>query len=182
MNGNDEFERLPLFPSSDRMRGQRQGGGNPFRRATRWVKNVGHDFRVFVDKGSVINLAVGIVIGEAFSAVVVSFVGDIVTPVMGLLISSKLSEAFLVIKRGPNHPYNTRDEARNDGAVTWNYGNFIQLSINFFIISLCLFVVIRFVQSMHRKKIESRAAKECPRCYSELDGRATRCAHCSADL
>jgi len=153
-----------------------------FKETAEWIKNVGRDFKAFIDKGSVVSLAVGIVIGEAFSAVVTSFVSDMVTPVLGLFITSKLSETFLVIREGPNYPYKTRDEARKDGAITWNYGNTLQLAINFFIISLCLFVVVRMLQSMRRKKIESSMVKLCPYCFQDVDGRATRCAHCTASI
>src|SRR3978361_1893183 len=69
-----------------------------------WTESVFSDFKNFINKGSILNLAIGIVIGEAFSSVVNSFVGDIFSPVLGLIISSKLSEAFLVIRKGPGFP------------------------------------------------------------------------------
>jgi large conductance mechanosensitive channel len=147
-----------------------------------WIKAIGNDFKAFVNKGSVASLAVGIVIGESFSAVVNSFVGDIITPILGLFLSTKLTEVFLVIRKGSHYPYKTRDEARKDGAVTWNYGNFIQLVTNFLIVSICLFVIIRMMESMHRRNIESNTMKTCRHCFSVVDGRATKCAHCTAEL
>lgn|SRR6478609_1978103 len=147
-----------------------------------WFSNMFYDFKSFINKGSVLDLAVGIVIGEAFSSVVGSFVTDIFSPFLGLIVSSKLSEAFLVIKKGPQFPYKTRDEARKDGAVTWNYGNFLQLMINFLCISVCLFLVIRMSQSVKRKHISQRKTKECPLCFSEVDGRATRCSQCGGSI
>lgn len=147
-----------------------------------WFSNMLYDFKNFINKGSVLDLAVGIVIGEAFSSVVGSFVTDIFSPFLGLIVSSKLSEAFIVIKKGPHFPYITRDEARKDGAVTWNYGNFMQLMINFFCVSVCLFVVIRMSQSIHRKRVSERKTKECPLCYSDIDGRAIRCSKCGGEI
>ena len=147
-----------------------------------WMRGVLCDFKHFINKGSVLDLAVGIVIGEAFSSIVTSFVSDIFSPVLGLIITSKLSETFLVIVKGPQFPYKTRDEARSDGAVTWNYGNFLQLVINFICISICLFVVVRMSKSMRKKRISNRNTKECPLCYSEIDGRARKCAFCCGDL
>jgi large conductance mechanosensitive channel len=146
------------------------------------VTNVFHDFKNFINRGSVLDLAVGIVIGEAFSSVVGSFVSDIFTPIIGLIVSSKLSEKFAVIKKGPHFPYKTRDEAKSDGAVTWNYGNFIQLIINFMCISTCLYLVIRMSKAMHKKRISSQTTKECTFCYSEIDGRARKCSHCGSTL
>lgn len=147
-----------------------------------WVCNVFKDFRNFINKGSIIELAIGIVIGEAFASVVNSFVVDVFSPILGLITSSKLSEAFLVLRKGPHFPYNTREEAQSDGAVTWNYGNFIQLLLNFLCIAVCLFMVMKMSQSVRRKRISSNNTKECPKCFSEIDGRATKCAHCSTDL
>lgn len=153
------------------------------RRATTRVGSFIQDFKNFVDKGNVVDLAIGIVIGNAFSEVVTSFVGDIFTPVIGLMVSSKLTEKFAVIKKGPHYPYNTRDEAREDGAVTWNYGNFTQILINFWIISFSLFVIVRILQTRKKKqKIQTDVLKECDYCFSDIDGRARKCPSCTADL
>lgn len=149
---------------------------------TGWMSGTFTDFKNFINKGSVLDLAIGLVIGEAFASVVNSFVSDIFSPVLGLIVSSKLSEAFVVIKKGPHFPYNTREEAKTDGAVTWNYGNFIQLIINFICIAWCLYLVMKMSQSVQRKRISTNNVKECPKCFSEIDGRATKCAHCGGDI
>lgn len=177
----EEHERYPLLRDEERgihvTDDVTCGGGVMI-----WIKSVVSDFKHFINRGSVLDLAVGIVIGEAFSSVVTSFVTDIFSPVLGLIVTSKLSEAFLVILKGPHFPYKTRDEAREDGAITWNYGNFVQLVINFMCISICLFVVVRMSQSMRKKRISNKNTKECPLCYSEIDGRARKCAFCGGDL
>ena len=147
-----------------------------------YTKSVFTDFKNFINKGSVLDLAVGIVIGEAFSSVVNSFVSDIFSPILGLIVSSKLSEAFVVIKKGEHYPYKTREEARKDGAVTWNYGNFLQLMINFLCIAVALYLVMKMSKSVQKKRISTKSTKECPRCFSEIDGRATKCANCTADV
>ena len=189
----EQHEQQPLI-TSDEERGIRIRGYDGIDAAHRahedvrgqgvtgWIRAVVVDFKNFINKGSVLDLAVGIVIGEAFSSVVTSFVGDIFSPLLGLIISSKLSEAFVVIRKGPHYPYNTREEARKDGAVTWNYGNFSQLIINFVCISMCLFVVVRMSKAMQRRRISTKNTKECPLCYSEIDGRARKCAFCGGDL
>ena len=150
------------------------------------ARNLWSDFKKFIDKGNVMDLAVGIVIGNAFSEVVTSFVSDIFTPILGLVVSSKLSETFVTIRKGPHFPYNTRDEAKADGAITWNYGNFMQLMINFFLISASIFIVVRMFQSMKKRKIEediqSETMKECHLCFTKIDGRAVKCPACTANI
>lgn len=153
------------------------------RRSTRKIKEIWSDFKAFVDKGNVVDLAVGIVIGSAFSEVVTSFVADIFSPFLGLVVSSKLSETFMVIRDGEHGPpYKTRDEARQDGAITWNYGNFVQLMINFFLISMALFMVVRILQAFHRKQLQTEVVRECQFCFAHIDGRARKCSSCTADL
>lgn len=149
------------------------------------AKSVWNDFKSFVDKGNVLDLAVGVVIGAAFSDIVTSFVQDLLTPVLGLVVTSELSESFLVIKKGPNFPYNTRIDAKEDGAVTWNYGNFLQLSFNFLLVSVSLYFVVKIVQKSRKKRIdngEDLSIKECPFCYSAIDGRATKCKNCTSSF
>jgi large conductance mechanosensitive channel len=164
----------------------------PFvRRNKERVSGIWSDFKAFVDRGNVLDLAVGIVIGSAFSEVVTSFVSDVFTPFLGLIVSSKLSETFVVLRYGEQRGnYKTRDEARKDGAITWNYGNFMQLLINFFLVSAALFVVVRIIQAMHRKQQdqqeqqeqlekETEPIRECKFCYSRMDPRATKCPSCT---
>lgn len=151
------------------------------------------DFKSFVDKGSVFDLAIGLVIGTAFSEIVNSFVADIFSPLIGMVVSSKLTEVFVVLKKGDHSPYKTREEAKNDGAVTWNYGNFIQLWINFFIISLCLFSFMKFISRIRKLQVEKSqqeesdnydnvSEKECQFCFQSVDKRALKCSFCTSNL
>ena len=171
----DEEEGLPLLPAVKKVR--------------RTLKSTLHEFRTFIDRGNIFDLAIGVVIGNAFSEIVNSFVGDIFSPLIGLIVSSKLSETFIVLKKGPHYPYNTREEAKEDAAVTWNYGNFLQMILNFMIISASLFIVMKMFERMRRKKIEEDALSKheistifCPMCYSEIDERSKKCKECTADL
>lgn len=101
------------------------------------------EFKQFVRQGSFVELAVAMVVGAAFTQLVDSFVQDIFTPVIGLVMMSQLSESFVTLKPGPNSPYNTREDAQRDGAVTWNYGNFIQCIFNFLLISVTFFMIVK---------------------------------------
>lgn len=116
------------------------------------------EFKLFIQRGSFFELAVALVVGEAFTSIVKSFVNDIFAPVLSLLLTNQLSEVFIVMKSGPNAPYVTRDEATADGAVTWNYGNFIQMCINFFVMSLALFVFFKMYTIVLRqvRELEER--------------------------
>lgn len=170
-----------------------------------WGENLCQDFSQFVSKGNVVDLAVGLVVGKAFSAIVNSFVEDLFTPIIGLIISTKLSEAFLTIKQGKNPPYLTREEAQKDGAVTWNYGNFIQTSVNFFYISLSMFIVLRILQALERKRVKyendiirnrsevservkkveekvKEEEKKCEYCFTDIHISAKKCPNCCSSL
>ncbi len=140
------------------------------------------EYKMFIDRGSVIHLAVGLVIGTAFSAIVTSLVSDVLSPIFGIFTSSRLSETFAVVHRGPKYPYNTREAARTDGAVTLNYGAFIQTGINFLAISASLFVVMKLLNASRAQKIGAERLKECPYCLSDVPGKATKCANCTASL
>lgn len=146
------------------------------------VKNVWFEFRDFVDQRNVLDLAVAIAIGNNITSIVNSFINDIFAPIFGIIVPAKLSELFLVIRKGPHFPYKTRDEARKDGAVTWNYGIFFQLCLDFALMIVILFVIMRMVQILRQKKIDSETTKECPICFSDIDGRAKKCSACTADL
>jgi len=146
------------------------------------------DFRKFVMRGSVVDLAVGVIIGAAFGAIVSSFVQDLLMPPIGLAIGDvNFTDLFVVLRDGATAagPYATLAEAKDAGAVTFNYGNFLTLVINFLIIAVAVFLVIRMVERLHRKD-EAPAAtpttKDCPYCVSPVALAATRCPHCTSQL
>ncbi|RYG26647.1 large conductance mechanosensitive channel protein MscL [bacterium] len=110
------------------------------------------EFREFIARGNVMDLAVGIVIGAAFTGIVNSFVKDILTPILGIFGNANFSERFLLIKQGTNPPgpYTTLDAATKAGAVTLNYGNFLTALINFLIVAFALFLIVKAANKLRR--------------------------------
>ncbi|MEP4032037.1 large conductance mechanosensitive channel protein MscL [Roseibium polysiphoniae] len=118
------------------------------------------EFKEFAVKGNMVDMAVGIVIGAAFSAIVSSMVDDIIMPPVGLMLGNiDFSEMFLLLKQGtPEGPYATVDAAKEAGAVTWNIGLFINAIIKFVIVAFALFIVVKGVNNMRRKEEAAPAA------------------------
>jgi len=145
------------------------------------------DFKEFVVRGNVVDMAVGIVIGAAFGAIVTSFVADIIMPPIGLLLGNvDFSSMFSVLKEGnvPG-PYATPAAAKAAGAVTLNYGVFFNTIISFLIVAFAIFLLIRNVNRMKKKEEApppAPATKECPYCLSAIPIKAVRCAHCTSEL
>jgi large conductance mechanosensitive channel len=143
------------------------------------------EFKEFAVKGNAVDLAVGVIIGASFGGIVNSLVKDILMPPVGLLTGGlDFSNKFLILKAAPGSgSFNTPAEAAKAGAVTWNYGNFITLIINFVIVALCIFLVVK---AMNRLKSPSPTAapvsKECPACAMTIPIKATRCPHCTSEL
>jgi len=156
------------------------------------------EFKDFINRGNVIDLGVGIIIGGAFSSVVNSFVNDILTPPLGLLVSgSNLENWFYVIKQG-NHvgmKYSTPQEAQADGAVTENVGHFIVQVINFILVGITLFFIVAGANAIHRERLRLEKAKAdsaassgapttriCDWCKQTVPGSAVRCQFCTSNL
>jgi len=145
------------------------------------------EFREFALKGSVLDMAVGIIIGAAFGAVVSSFVSDVLMPPIGLLLGSvDFSNLHIVLRAGNvGGPYASLAEAQAAGAVTFNYGLFINRIISFLIVAFALFLLIRGTNRM-KKKAEAPAAeptaKDCPYCFTSIPVQAVRCPHCTSEL
>jgi large conductance mechanosensitive channel len=145
------------------------------------------DFKEFIVRGNVVDMAVGIVIGAAFGAIVTSFVADIIMPPIGLLLGNvDFSSMFSVLKEGnvPG-PYATPAAAKAAGAVTLNYGVFLNTIISFLIVAFAIFLLIRNVNRMKKKEEApppAPATKECPYCLSAIPIKAVRCAHCTSEL
>ncbi len=145
------------------------------------------EFREFAMRGNVIDMAVGIVIGAAFGAIVNSFVADVVMPPVGILLGNvDFSNLFLVLKDGTvAPPYASLAEAKKAGAVTLNIGVFVNTILSFFIIAFAVFLVVRAANRLRRQQEPAPAApstKECPYCLSAIPVKAVRCAHCTSDL
>ncbi|HYW76876.1 MAG TPA: large-conductance mechanosensitive channel protein MscL [Gammaproteobacteria bacterium] len=147
------------------------------------------EFREFAVKGNVVDMAVGIVIGGAFGTIVKSFVSDVIMPPIGLLIGHvQFSSLFWVIAEGkPRGPYATIAEAHKAGAVTLNYGTFIDNIVSFLIIAWAVFLLVRVINRI-RREFEAPEApaepttKECPYCASTIPLKATRCPNCTSEL
>lgn len=145
------------------------------------------EFKEFAMRGSVVDMAVGIIIGAAFGTIVKSLVSDIIMPPIGLLLGNvDFSNFFVVLKTGVGGgSYATLAEAQAAGAVTLNYGVFISTIISFLIVAFAMFLVIKNINRMKKKEAEPPAeptTKECPYCYSTIPIKAKRCAFCTSKL
>jgi large conductance mechanosensitive channel len=149
------------------------------------------DFKAWIMRGNVVDMAVGIIIGAAFGVIVTSLVADIIMPPIGLALGNvDFSNLMVVIKQGmPAGPYETLAASKAAGAITINYGNFINTLIIFLIIALILFfLIVRPIARMQAAKAAPPAApavpttKECSFCYSSIPIKATRCPNCTSEL
>lgn len=146
------------------------------------------DFKAFILRGNVVDLAIGIVIGVAFGAIVTSLVNDLIMPPVGMALGNVDFSTFMVIlKQGvPPGPYATVAAAKSAGAVTLNYGNFINTVISFLIIAAVVFFFI--VRPVNRLKAPKKpeapapATKDCPYCFTGIPVKATRCPNCTSEL
>jgi len=148
------------------------------------------DFKAFIMRGNVVDLAVGIVIGVAFGAIISSFVKDVIMPPIGLALGDvDFANLFAVLKQGTvAGPYPSLSAAQEAGAVSINYGVFINTIINFIIIAAVIFfVVVRPIARSHARQKAAEVApapstKECPFCYTNIPIKATRCPNCTSPL
>lgn len=143
------------------------------------------EFKEFIMRGNVVDMAVGIIIGASFGTIVKSLVDDVIMPPIGLLLGKvDFSNLFLVIQEGKTlGAYETLAAAKAAGAVTINYGLFINTIISFIIVAFAVFVLIRAVNRLKRETPPPAPdTKECPYCLSVIPLRAIRCAHCTADI
>ena len=143
------------------------------------------EFKEFAVKGNAIDLAVGVIIGAAFGSVIGSLVKDIIMPPIGLLTGGlDFSNQFLVLEAPPaGATFATPADAAKAGAITWNYGNFITLLINFLIVAFAIFIIIKAVNKMKRAgPTEAPVSKECPACAMTIPIKATRCPHCTTEI
>ena len=143
------------------------------------------EFKEFAIKGNAIDLAVGVIIGAAFGGIVTSLVKDILTPLIGLVTGGlDFSNKFVILKDAPTGGvFATPADAVKAGAITWNYGNFITLIINFLIVAVCIFMVVRTLNRMKRPSpTAAPVSKDCPYCAMTIPIKATRCPHCTSEM
>jgi large conductance mechanosensitive channel len=141
------------------------------------------EFKAFIMRGNVVDLAVGFIMGAAFTAIVTSFVNDIVMPPVGMILG-KVNFANLYINLS-GIDYRSFADAKAAGAATINYGVFLNNVIGFLITAFAIFLLVRAVNRLQAKKVSAPAApttKDCPFCYSAINLNATRCPACTSDV
>jgi len=142
------------------------------------------EFKEFAMRGNVVDMAVGIIIGAAFGAIVQSLVADVIMPPIGLILGNvDFSNLFLVLKEGAAAaPYASLAEAQKAGAVTINYGKFLNAVVSFIIVAFAVFMLIRAINQLKRKEQAAPTTKECPQCFSVISIKAKRCPNCTSQL
>ena len=146
------------------------------------------EFKEFAIKGNVVDMAVGIIIGAAFTGVVQSLVKDVLMPPLGLLMGGvDFTDFFIVLKEGTiPPPYGSMTAAQEAGAVTLNYGVFLNTLISFLIVSFAVFILIRYINKLKRPQEKPEPVtptiKKCNYCFSDIPVEATRCPHCTSEL
>jgi len=139
------------------------------------------EFREFVMRGNVVDMAVGIVIGAAFGKIVTSFVSDVLMPPIGLLMGKVDFSNLFIDLSGTG--FATLAEAKKAGAATINYGLFFNTILDFIIIAFAVFLLIRQINRMKREPAPAAPdTKECPFCLSSVPLKAVRCPHCTSEL
>ena len=149
------------------------------------MKRIWKEFQEFAVKGNAVDLAVGVIIGAAFGAIVNSLVKDVVMPPISVLTGGlDFSNKFLVLRAAKDGSvgFNTPADAAKAGAITWNYGNFITLVINFLIVAGAVFLLIRAINKLRRPAEKEPDEKSCPACAMKIPIKATRCPHCTSEL
>ena len=155
------------------------------------MRSTFEEFKKFAKRGNIVDMSVGVVIGVAFGAITKSLVDDVIMPPIGVLTGGvDFSELFWVIQQGePVGPYATIAAAKAAGAVTINYGNFVNTIINFLIIAMAMFFVVRTYKKLtERQEDEPGEApkapvdKECPYCFEDIPFKAVRCPKCTSHL
>jgi len=144
------------------------------------------EFKEFAMRGNVVDMAVGIIIGAAFGSIAKSLVSDVIMPPIGLALGNvDFTNLFVVLKDGAAlaGPYASLADAQKAGAVSINYGAFLNTIVSFLIVSFAVFILIKGLNKLKREKpAEAPAEKECPHCLLKIPAKATRCAHCTAEL
>ena len=154
------------------------------------MKKLWNEFKTFAFKGNVVDMAVGVIIGGAFGAIVTSLLNDILMPLIGLLVKADFAKWFVALD---GNKYASLEAATEAGVSVVNYGNLISTVIYFLLVALCIFFVVKGI-NVARKKVEDMKKKEepapepakkprlCPYCFGEIHDEATRCPHCTSEL
>jgi len=146
------------------------------------------EFKEFAVKGNVVDMAVGIIIGAAFGAIVKSLVDDVIMPPIGQALGGvDFANLFVTLREGAKAagPYATLAAAKDAGAVTVNYGVFLNTVLTFVIVAFAVFLIVRMVNRLRREEPAAVAApttRDCPFCATAIPIKASRCPHCTSEL
>lgn len=146
------------------------------------------EFKEFAVKGNVVDMAVGIIIGGAFGTIAKSLVADVIMPPIGLALGGvDFADMFVILKEGAKAagPYATVAAAKEAGAVTLNWGVFINNVISFLLVAVSVFILVKGINAAKREEEEAPAdptEKDCPHCFTSIPIKATRCPNCTAQL
>jgi large conductance mechanosensitive channel len=145
------------------------------------------EFKEFAMRGNVVDMAVGIIIGASFGSIINSLVSDVIMPPIGLLLGKvDFSNLYFILQEGEiASPYGSLVEAQEAGAVTLNYGLFINTLVSFVIVAFAVFLLIRAINRLQREEetpSEEPTTVECPFCASKISIKATRCPYCTSQL
>ena len=148
------------------------------------MKNFFKEFKEFAMRGSVVDLAVGIIVGSGFNTVVNSLVKNIILPPIGLILNRVNFSDLYVSLTGVKYP--SLSAAQTAGAPTLNYGTFLNDLLSFIITAFVVFIIVQWINKLHRRrdqgKDETPSTKACPFCYSTIPLKATRCPQCTSEL
>src|SRR5262249_13049629 len=149
------------------------------------MKKIWTEFKEFAVKGNAVDLAVGVIIGAAFGSVITSLVKDVIMPPISVLSGGlDFSNKFVILRaaKDGSPAFHTPAEAAKAGAITWNYGNFITLVINFLIVACAVFLLVRVINQLRKPAEKVPDMKDCPACAMKIPIKATRCPHCTSEL
>jgi large conductance mechanosensitive channel len=139
------------------------------------------EFKEFAMKGNVLDMAVGIIMGVAFGKIITSFVNDVIMPPIGMLLGNVDFSALFINLTGQSHK--TIAEAKAAGAATINYGVFLNTILDFLIVAVVMFLMVRQINRLKKAPVAAPATtKECPYCLSTIPLKATRCPNCTSEL
>ena len=150
------------------------------------MKKMWNEFKEFAVKGNAVDLAVGVIVGAAFTGIINSLVKDVVVPPISLLTGGlDFSNKFVILRatKDGSVAFNTSADAAKAGAITWNYGNFITLVINFLIVAGAVFLLVRAINKLRAPAAEKEPdKKDCPACAMKIPLKATRCPYCTSEV